>query len=134
MTEHELMYLMSETANRNWEIWQYWTGVSFGYLILGYVAAKHLNWLLIFLVSLLYTLFSIMMFQTVGHNAEIVFGIADELRKLQAGGIELTAPAARWLDGLSEDGRLSIAVLLATYLAALLYLPYNYIRSGREDT
>lgn len=134
MTEHELMYLMSETANRNWQIWQYWTGVSFGYLILGYVAAKHLNWLLIFLVSSLYTLFSIMMFQTVGHNAEIVFGIADELRKLQAGGIELTAPAARWLDGLSEDGRLSITVLLATYLAALLYLPYNYIKAGRENT
>ena len=134
MTEHELMYLMSETANRNWEIWQYWTGVSFGYLILGYVAAKHLNWLLIFLVSCVYTLFSIIMFQTVGHNAEIVFGIADELRKLQESGIELTAPAARWLAGFSEDGTISITVLLATYLAALLYLPYNYIRSGREDT
>ena len=100
MTEHELMYLMSETANRNWEIWQYWTGVSFGYLILGYVAARHLNWLLIFLVSSLYTLFSVMMFQTVGHNAEIIFGVADELRKLQAGGVELTAPTARWLASL----------------------------------
>ena len=134
MTEHELMHLMSETANRNWEIWQYWTGVSFGYLILGYVAARHLNWLLIFLVSSLYTLFSVMMFQTVGHNAEIIFGVADELRKLQAGGVELTAPTARWLASLSVDGRLAIAVLLATYSAALLYLPYNVIRSGREDT
>jgi hypothetical protein len=134
MTEYELMYLMSETANRNWEMWQYWTGVSFGYLILGYVAAKHLNWLLIFFVSALYTLFSIFLFQVLGHNAEILFGTADELRKLQSSGVELTAPAARWLAGHSEDSMLPVAVLLVTYLAALLYLPYNHIKSDRGDT
>jgi ABC-type amino acid transport system permease subunit len=41
MNEQELMNMMSEAANRNWEIWQYWTGVSFGYIILAYVAARH---------------------------------------------------------------------------------------------
>lgn len=131
MTEHELMYLMSETANRNWEMWQYWTGVSFGYLILGYVAAKHLNWFLIFFVSTLYTLFSIFLLDHLGLNAEILFGTADELRKLQLSGVELTAPTARWLAGHSEDGMLPISLLLVTYLAALLYLPYNHIKSGR---
>jgi hypothetical protein len=134
MTESELMYLMSETANRNWQIWQYWTGVSFGYLVLGYVAAKHLNWMLIFFASALYTLFSIFMWQVLGHNAEIVFGTADELRKLQGSGTELTAPTVRWLAGHSEDGLIPVAVLLVTYFSALIYLPYNYIKAGRENT
>ncbi len=133
MTEHDLMYLMSEAANRNWEIWQYWTGVSFGYLVLGYAVAKHLTWPLILIVSVLYTLFSIFMLQVMGHNAEIVFGVADELRKLQASS-ELSAPTSRWLAGHSEDGVFPTTVLLVTYFAALLYLPYNYINSGREST
>jgi hypothetical protein len=63
MTEYEILYLLSETFDRVWELIQYWSSVSFGYLILAYVAAPRLNLILIVVLSILYAAFSVQMFE-----------------------------------------------------------------------
>ena len=135
MTEYEISYLLTESLGVLWNTVQFWSGVTFGYMALSYIAAKHLNVLSIFILTVLYCLYSSIMLTVVQALGHVVVGHLADLQALQDT-VGLKTQAAR--NHLEAGGFLSenlfAATVIGTFAAAVLYMPYNYIVSCREHT
>ena len=133
MTEYEILYLLSETYDRVWALIQFWSSVSFGYMILAYVAAPRLNLLIVLVLSILYIAFSMQMFELlVTHNG---FSLAyEESLSDLSKTVGLKNPAAIY--AVEHDPNILGATvsLFGTFFAALLYLPYSYYRGKNGNT
>jgi hypothetical protein len=133
MTEYEAMYLLTETFDRIWSHIQFWSSVSFGYLILAHVAAHRLNLLLISILTILYIAFSIHMLDVMRLSSAYVIGYTETLRQL-ADTAGLNTPAARVAISEQRSVWAGGIAMLGTFIVTVVYLPYNYYRQRRADT
>ena len=136
MNEYEILTLHGELLEVFWSGAQFYSSVSFGYIILSYVAVDRLNWKLIIALSAMYVSFAAWMiyaftttsFQIMAHKEDLM-----ELHK--AGALESRAAIS-----LLEIWNPTIAFVSTTFavwgifFSALLYLPYNYHRHKNANT
>lgn len=135
MSEQELFELMAARADVNWEIFQFWTSVTFAYIAVSHFAAKSLNWFIIVVLSLLYASLSVVVYQMAANNLAVLEGFTLELQALSES-TEVSAASVAWLQISTTTPELvafSIATL-GTFLCALVYLPYNYYRAKKNAT
>ena len=136
MSEYEILTLHGEVLEAFWVGAQFYASVSFGYIILSYVAVDRLNWKLIIALSAMYVAFAIWMiygfttmsYQVIAHKEDLM-----ELHK--AGALESRAAIS-----VVETWSPTIAFVSTTFavwgifFSALLYLPYNYRRHINANT
>jgi len=136
MTELELLELAAERADINWEIFQFWSGVTFAYMAVGHFAAKNINWFIVVVLTILYASLSVVVFHMASNNNAVLEGFTQELGIL-AESTEITAASQVWLAELKPTASFIIALSIATlgtFLSALIYLPYNHYRAIRNAT
>ena len=133
MTEYEILYLLSETYDRVWELIQYWSSVSFGYLILAHVAAPRLNLIIIAVLSILYVAFSVQMSGLLLAHNGFILAYTESLNELSKT-VGLENPAAIHAVEYQPSFIGAIVSLYGTFLAALCYLPYSYHRGKNANT
>ena len=133
MTEYEILYLLSETYDRVWELIQYWTSVSFGYLILAHVAAPRLNLVIVAVLSILYVAFSVQMMGLLLTHNGFALGYVESLNELSRT-VGLESPAAVHAVEYKPSFIGAIISLYGTFFAALCYLPYSYHRGKNAST
>ncbi|MCX2983130.1 hypothetical protein EYC98_19890 [Halieaceae bacterium IMCC14734] len=136
MTELVLLELAAERADINWEIFQFWSGVTFAYMAVGHFAAKSINWFVVVVLSILYVSLSVVVYHMSDNNLAVMEGLTLELGIL-AKSNEVTAASQAWLAESKPTAPFLIALSIATlgtFLSALLYLPYNHYRAIRNAT
>ena len=134
MTEQDLFELMASRADINWEIFQFWSGVTFAYLAVGHFAAKNLNWFAILVLTILYASLTVVVYQMAANNMAVLEGFTQELQAL-ANTTELGAASQAWLQKPGGVFQVAISITtLGTFVSALAYLPYNYYRANRNAT
>jgi hypothetical protein len=135
MTEYEISYLLTESLGVLWSSVQFWSGVTFGYMALSYIAAKHLNVLSISIVTVLYCLFSYVMLTVLQAMGHVVVGHLADLQALQdTGGLKTQAARNHIEAGGFMNEKIFVATIIGTFAASVLYMPYNYFVSRREHT
>lgn len=133
MTEYEILYLMSEAFDRIWALIQFWSSVSFGYLVLAHVAAPRLNVMIVLVLSLLYIAFSAQMLELLITHTGYVGGYLQEIKELSET-VGLESQAAVHANEYKPQFLGATISLFGTFTAALLYLPYCYYRSKNANT
>ena len=136
MTELELLELAAERADINWEIFQFWSGVTFAYMAVGHFAAKSINWFVVVVLTVLYVSLSVVVFHMASNNMAVLEGLTLELDFL-AKSTEITAASQAWLAESKPTASFLVALSIATlgtFLSALIYLPYNHYRAIRNAT
>ena len=135
MTEYELMYLISENFSQSLEIWQFWSGVSFGYMALSHFAARQLNTFIIIFLSILYVAFSAFITFSMGDLWEMSKAQDALLQSLSQRSEGLSILGSAWQR--TQDRAEIIPFMVAffgTFLGALVYLPYRYYSGPHENT
>ena len=136
MIEYDTMYLVTETLDQTWSHLQFWSSVSFGYLVLSHAAGKSLNIPIIVVISVLYIAFTFQTLETLTIYGDLIAGYREDLVTLQ-GSKGLHSEAAKvWVEN-SRTGSATLAMTIAlfgTFLAAIFYLPYCYYRGTRGHT
>ena len=136
MTELGILELAAERADLNWEIFQFWSGVTFAYMAVGHFASKNINWLIVVVLSILYASLSVVVGHMWSNNAAVMGGFMQELEIL-ANSTELSAASQAWLANVKPTPQFQIPLSIATlgtFLSALIYLPYNHYRATRNAT
>ena len=134
MTEYEIWELYNNSMEGLWNLLQFWSSVSFGYLALGVIAVKRLNILSVLVLSVLYIAFSMQILEALG----VVHGEAGAhvaSMKLLAETIGLQTPSAMQMITVDISGSYAGPIaIFGTFMVALLSLPYQYWKSRRENT
>ena len=134
MTEYEIWELYNNSMGGLWDLVQFWSSVSFGYLALGVIAVNRLNILSVLVLSVLYIAFSMQIFEALG----VVHGEAlahVESMKLLSETIGLQTPSAIQMITVDISGSYTGPIaIFGTFIVAILSLPYQYWKSLRENT
>ena len=136
MTEAEITYQLSELFNRWWVINQWWVSISFGLLVVAYFAADRLNYVLITIILVLYSAFSLWMWALVTFNETIMAGFDADLAALQSAG-SLSSQGAEMFIAQDVLARFSFWGLLArygTFASVILYVTYSGIQARRKSS
>lgn len=131
MTEVDITYQISEILNRLWDLQQWWASVSFGVLAVAYLVGKQMNGILVSILLLLYTAYSVYMWDLMGVNANVFFAYVGDLQKLSDSGVELSAGANAYLLPPKLAVILAPAALIGTFISVVCYTLYVFFR--RED-
>ena len=133
MTEYEIWELYNNSMEALWNLLQFFSSVSFGYLALGVIAVNRLNILSVLVLSVLYVAFSMQIFEALG----IVHGEAGahvESMKLLSETIGLQTPSAIQMSTVDlSDGYTGPIAIFGIFIVAILSLPYQYWKSSREN-
>ena len=135
MTEYELIDMLTETRTLFWSQLQFWSGVSFSYLVLSYVAGKHLNLLSVIVLTVLYVAFSIQTLLLFFDTWSMTKDYITDLELLFSEKESISNAAENWI-GRSKDITIRAMAtgiaLYGTFFVSLLYLPVVYYRNGRN--
>ena len=126
MTEYEIVYLSSEYLNRTWEVMQFWASVSFGFIALSHLGAKHLSWLTTCIVTTLYIVFTLFVMNIFRVNGEVGDGFLTELKALEnlgpgAQAIVASAPTALGMAAI-------ISTFFGLFIASVAFLWLSFWR------
>ena len=132
MSEAEIVYQLSEAYNRMWGMLQWWTSISFGVFITAHLAVKKLNGFLVTILLLLYSAFSFHQLELLLIIADVAIGFTNDLQAISNSGITLAKGSSAYLEQ-GNSKFLLIITLAGTYLGAISYLIYGYIKSKRES-
>jgi len=134
MTEYEIWELYNNSMEGLWNLLQFFSSVSFGYLALGVIAIKRMNILSVLVLSGLYIAFTMQILEALG----IVHGEASahvESMKLLSETIGLQTPSSIQMSTVDlSEGYAGPIAIFGTFIVAILSLPYQYWRSQRENT
>lgn len=134
MTEADITYQISEILNRLWDLQQWWASVSFGVLIVAYLAGEKLSGILVSILLLLYTVYSVYMWELLGVNSNAFLAYLSDLQYLSDSGVKLSAGAKAYLLPLRISSFLAPAALLGTFFSVFIYTLYVFFRaSGTEN-
>lgn len=131
MTEAEIVYQLSEAANRSWSLLQWWVSISFGLLVVAHVASEKLNAFLLLMVITLYVSFSLLVGNIWRRYAGTVAAYKEDLQALVESGAEVARGTNYWIhhEGIKL---LAAFVLVFTFICVIAYLLYCYRESRRE--
>lgn len=128
MTEYEYLYLASENYAQSVAIWQFWSGISFGYMALSHFAARQLNVLIVCVLSVLYIAFTLFIISSMGELWEMNNAYESALRELAGSEAGVSIPTQAWL--ATQEGaevKTFVVAFFGTFIASLLYLPFRYL-------
>ena len=129
MTEQDLLAAAARRADINWEIFQFWSSVSFAYIGLAFFGARHVNWPIVGFLSVLYTAVSLAVVELASNNLVVLQAYTDDLAALASQGKTVTTATQAWLESSANTNPVPLAIaLIGTFFGALGYLPYNYWR------
>lgn len=131
MIEADITYQISEILNRLWDLQQWWASVSFGVLVVAYLVGKKMGGILVCILLLLYTIYSVYMWDLLGMNVKVFLAYTSDLQKLSDSGVELSAGAKAYLLPARLGAFLAPTALLGTYISVVCYTLYVFLR--RED-
>ena len=137
MTEYELVDILMETRALFWSQLQFWTGVSFSYLAVSYMAGKHLNLLSVIVLTILYAAFTIQTVQLFFDTWSMSSDYIDDLEALSKQSGSMSKAAENWITRSKDQTIRSIATSVAfygTFIVSLVYLPLVFYKSSRSVT
>ena len=131
MSEDLIIDLMNEYLNRTWSIMQFWVSVSFGMIAVSHLAAKHLNWTMAVIISVLYSAFTVFVISILGVNERVVDGFMTDLATKHEAGTLITKGALNVLQ--SDPSGLQImsitVAFMGTFFGTLLFLWYSFVKN-----
>ncbi len=128
MTEYEIASMISEYANRMWQIIQFWSSVSFGLIAICYLAQNRLSLLINSVITILYIAFSIFVFSMQAMNESVIAGFLQDLQvMIEQGGLQ-SSGAAAILSSKPSLGQILIIrfASIGTFIGTLFFLWYTY--------
>ena len=129
MTEAELLVEYATRVDRVWDIIQWWASVTFAVLLAAHVGARSLNKPIVFIVLLLYTLFSTFIAQILWVNLLSQVAIREALAIQN----ELSLVGSTILQNQSAALGISMFLTLTlTYLCTMFYVVYCYRKARIE--
>ena len=134
MTEYEAFDVSIQLLGFNHELGEainsrieFWSGVSFGLIALAYIAPEKLSWGISILLLVIYSLFSISLFQDIAFDMETVFAITrDTLSILESNSLSFETARQKVSPWLDDDFTLSRAVS-NLYLPGLFFGTIGYL-------
>lgn len=133
MSEADIIYQISEVLNRMWDLQQWWASVSFGVLVAAYLVGKHLNGFLISILLLLYSVYSLYMWELLGTNADVYVAFVDDLQGISESGVTLSSGASTYLSPPTMSYFLVPIVLIGTYMSVISYTIYVFCHTKNND-
>ena len=117
------------------DVLQWWLGVTFGVLAVAYVAARKLNWVIVVVIALLYSMHTYHTIDTITHNSSLQDVVYNEAVRLAETG-EHSGVAVRAIEALRDQslpltGITYPLTLLGTYAGCLAFLFYSFLRARR---
>ena len=92
-----------------------------------------MNGILVCILLLLYTVYSVYMWDLLGVNAKVFFAYTSDLQKLSDSGVELSAGANAYLIPPGLGIFLAPAALLGTFLSVVCYTLYVFFRGENRE-
>ncbi len=128
MTEYEIIYLISQHTDRVWNIMQFWSSISFGLIIVAYIAAAKLNWPIIVIITCIYIVFSLFILNMLKINGGMSDSYIMDLQHIIDTGKILSNGAQSLIDVNSQDNKLVliISAFAGTFFSAIFFLWYSY--------
>ena len=126
----ELAEQLNMIIDRYWGIYQWWTSISIGLLLVAHFASKNLNIFSLSFLLLLYFIYTIWNYQMMSYNLGLMNGYYEELQVLRDAG-ETSPVIAAYLNGNEGAiyGFISSGMLL---FGTTSYLIYMFVRSNRS--
>ena len=115
---------------------EWWTSVSFGLILVAFVAARKLTLMLVAAIVALYTGYTGWVYFLMLYNVDIAFGLIGDLIALEESGVVLAQGSKAIIDSdYYRRGELISNLLLpATFVACVGYLVYAYLTAERGHT
>lgn len=133
MSEADITYQISEILNRMWDLQQWWASISFGVLVAAYLVGKHLNGFLITILLLLYSAYSLYMWDLIGANADVYLAFVEDLEGMFESGVALSSGAKTYLSPPTMSYFLVPIVLIGTYISVITYTVYVFYQTRSND-
>ncbi len=120
--------------DRYWVLAQWWTSVSFGLILVAFVAARRLTPYLLVAIIGLYAGYTMWVYSLFLFNLEVAFAYLEDLQALEASGHALTLGTKTLMSSPHyQRGEMTANILLpATFLACCGYLVYSYLDSRKK--
>ncbi|MGJ8692618.1 MAG: hypothetical protein ACSHW0_09060 [Thalassotalea sp.] len=128
MSEYEIVYMMSVHTDRIWTIMQFWASISFGLMVVAYIAAAKLTLPMISILTFLYIVFSLFILNMLKINGGISDGYIIDLNNLLNSQIAIKHGSQNLLEmnRNSHGFILIITAFIGTFISALFFLWYSY--------
>ena len=133
MTEADLTYQISEILNRLWDLQQWWASVSFGVLVVAYLVGKQMSGILVCILLLLYTAYSVYMWDLMGVNVNVFYAYVGDLQKLSDSGVKLSAGTIEYLLPPKLGAILAPIALIGTFISVVGYTLYVFFRRENRE-
>jgi hypothetical protein len=134
MTEADITYQISEILNRSWDLQQWWASVSFGVLAVAYLVGKKLNGMLLSLLLLLYTSYSLYMWDLLVVNRTVYLAYVSDLQKLSDAGVELSNGANAHMLPPGVGTYAAPVALIGTFVSVVFYALYVHFRKAVDKS
>jgi len=128
MTEYEIVYLISQHTDRVWNIMQFWSSISFGLIIVAYIAAAKLNWPIMLIITGIYVIFSLFVLNMLKINGGMNDSYIMDLQNILNMGKSLSYGAQNLISLHKQDNKLVliISAFTGTFISAIFFLWYSY--------
>lgn len=134
VTEADITYQISEILNRMWDLQQWWASVSFGVLAAAYFVGKKINGALLSILLLLYTIYSVYMWDLLSLNVKVLSAYVSDLQAISDSGVELSIGTQAHLIQPRLGRFLAPVALIGTYVSVMCYSLYVFfLRETRPD-
>lgn len=135
MTEYEISFLISEYVNRQWGVMQFWASVSFGLMAVSHISAKHLNMMMVVVISILYVMFSLFVLNILKMSGAVVGGYIADLQALATTESLRTLGADMVIKTRPNSGQMMVIMFtyFGTFSTSLLFLWGAFFLAKREN-
>lgn len=136
MNEYDLVFAWSEIGNHLWSVIQFFASISFGLIIVAHAASSKLNQYLVWILSVLYSLFSFYAFMIIASDLLFIGAVYEEALQFveQNENVSITILAlSDYLVSPLLVGIIFSLLLITTYTCALGYLVYSYKRKLTDN-
>lgn len=138
ITEDRLIELVMMGSEAIGVVLQWWLGVTFGVLAVAYIAARRLNWLIVIVLSLLYSAHTYLTIDEIFMNTLVIDVLYDEAVRLVESG-EHSGVAVQVISSIINQ-RLPLTnvswplTYFGAYFGCLAFLFYSFVRAKRADS
>lgn len=135
MTEYEIIILISEHSDRQWEIMQFWANITFGLVIVSHIASEKLNLFMVIFMSFLYVAFSLFTLSMLKLNSGASAGYIIDLQNLGKAGIQISQGTQSLINMniLGNNLFLIIITFVGAFIGAIIFFWYSYFTAKMQQ-